>query len=354
MGWHVDVLTTDATFKRILYDNGIGVVDLDVIRREIDPLCDLWGLYRLYQFLRHSGYEVVHTHTSKGGFVGRLAARLARIPVIIHTVHGFAFHEQSSPVALRCYSLLERLAASWCDRIVTVSQFHRDWALRLGIGDEQRVVAIPNGIDEGRVSATREASEVRRDLGLKPEDFVILAVGRLAPQKGLEYLIAAVPILQSRSIAQFKVLLLGDGPLHGKLQTKAKARGVDDKVIFLGFRKDVGDLLAASDLVVLPSLWEGLSIALLEAMAASKPIVTTSIGSNLEVVQDGVSAVLVPPKDPGALAEAIIRLYSNPQLRERLGSEARRVFEERYTEERMLQAYMDLYSMLFREKAKTI
>ncbi|MDH7578547.1 MAG: glycosyltransferase family 4 protein [Bacillota bacterium] len=350
MGWQVDVLTTDPTFKKVLQDAGIGVVKLDAVWREIRPLRDLRGVFRLYRFFRESEYSVVHTHTSKGGFVGRLAAWLARVPVVIHTVHGFAFHEETHPLVLHFVAFLERLAARWCDRIVTVSEFHRKWALRLRIGNEDKVVAIPNGIPEERVLPKKEREEVRAELGLGPEEIAILATGRLAPQKGLEYLVQAVPLLFSRIECPFKVFLAGDGPLRLYLEELIKRLGVENRIIFLGFRDDMGDLLAACDLVVLPSLREGLSIALLEAMAAGKPIITTTIGSNLEVVQHGVTALLVPSKDPGALAEAITSLLRDPELMQRLGSRAREVYLERYTEERMLMDYINTYKKVYEAK----
>src|SRR5438552_871081 len=132
-GWHVDVLTTNAAFRQAADEHGIGTVDLDVIRRDIRPLWDLLGLLRLYRFLRRERYLVVHTHTTKAGFVGRLAARLARVHVILHTTHGFAFHERSSLVKRVFYSALERVASYWCDWIVYVSAFYMRWALVFGI-----------------------------------------------------------------------------------------------------------------------------------------------------------------------------------------------------------------------------
>jgi len=352
LGWKVDVLTTDQIFKEVLMANGIGVIDLDVIWRNINPVRDLRGLYKLYRFLRRSDYEIIHTHTSKAGFVGRLAAKLAGIPIIIHTVHGFAFHEESRPLTLWFYASLERIASHWCDKIVTVSKFHRDWALKLGIGNEEKVLAIPNGIPEERVAPNRSKEEIRKELNLTKE-IVILSTGRLAPQKGLQYLIKSIPILFSKIKKSFKVLLVGEGPLEYYLKNLVKTLGIEQYVKFLGFRNDIGNLLSISDIVVLPSLWEGLSIALLEAMAAGKPIITTTIGSNLEVVRNEESALLVPSKSPESIAEAIIRLIDNRDLAIKLGDQARKTYEDKYTEEKMVNKYMELYFSLLMIKGKT-
>lgn len=350
LGWHVDVLTTDTPFQEALRLAGVGVVSLDCIWRPIHPVRDWVGLYRLYRFLRSANYTVVHTHTSKAGFVGRLAAKMARVPVIVHTVHGFAFHEESSLLAVWFYATLEKLAAYAADRVVTVSEFHRAWALRLGISNAEKLVAIPNGIALERVRPSRAREDIRRDLGLAPEDFAILATGRLAPQKGLEYLLQATPILRTRMGRPFAVLLAGDGPSRRRLEELVSRLGIATNVRFLGFRTDVGDLLHAADLVVLPSLWEGLSIALLEAMSARKPIITTAIGSNLEVTAGGATAILIPPKDPEALANAVIRLSSEPREAERLAEAAYNRYVAHYTEERMLRAYIDEYLAVLRVK----
>ena len=314
-----------------------------MIRREIRPLWDLRGLVRLKTFLSGAGYSIIHTHTSKPGVVATLAARRAGIPAVMHTVHLFAFHEESGRAAMAAYVAAQRTAARWCDRIVTVSEFQRRWALEKGIGTQEQVIAIPNGVPEERARATRERADVRGELGVE-EAFVVLSTGRLASQKGLEHLVRAAALI--RDVPRLRVLLAGDGPLEGQLSRLVSELGLDGIVTFLGHRSDIGDLLAAADLVVLPSLWEGLSISLLEAMAAGKPVVTTTIGGNVEVTNAGEAAMLVPPKDPVRLAAAIRGLAADAPLRERLGKRGQEVQRERYTMRRMLDSYLAEYDRL--------
>jgi glycosyltransferase involved in cell wall biosynthesis len=348
-GWQVDILTTDPVFQQAVKQHGLGLVNLDVIRREIRPVWDLRGLVRLTRFLRSEPYHIVHTHTSKAGFVGRLAARLAGVPVIVHTAHGFAFHEESPAAVRRFYSALERLASRWCDRIVTVSEFHRTWAIELGMCSPRRIMAIPNGIPE--VVRNREVgiAEVRREMGARQGDLVILSMARLAPDKGLEYLIEAATMLPATG-RPIRIVIAGDGPERDRLEQRAGRLGVTDRVVFLGFRQDVGALLAATDLVVLPSLREGLSIALLEAMAAGKPIIATSIGSQREVASRADMARLVRPADALALSQAIVSLAGDEALMASLGASARALYQSRYTENRMLQSYKRLYFDLLAAK----
>ncbi|UCC77924.1 MAG: glycosyltransferase family 4 protein [Anaerolineales bacterium] len=353
LGWQVDALVTDSEVQDAVREAGAGIVDLDVIRRPIRPLWDLRRAYRLYQFLRGSDYELVHTATSKGGFVGRLAARLAGVPVIIHTAAGFAFHGQSTALERHLYALLERLAAHWCDRIITVSETHRNWALRLGIGHPGLVKAIQSGIPLARVAPTQPTEQTRAELGLAPSDFVVLSAGRLARQKGLEYLIQAVPLLLPHLDSGLRILLAGEGPLRAALEEQARHLGVQAQLEFLGFRRDIGDLLAVSEAVVLPSLWEGLSISVLEAMAAEKPIVTTSLESNQELLRHGETGLLVPPKQPHPLAQAILMLADDPKLRSRLGTAAGQVFRTHFTEDRMVDEYRAEYLALCKEKGLT-
>jgi glycosyltransferase involved in cell wall biosynthesis len=347
-GWQVDILTTDTVLQQAVKQHGLGIITLDVIRRKIRPLWDLAGLVRLWDFLRREHYAIVHTHTSKGGFVGRLAARLAGVPVIVHTAHGFAFHERSQPWARLFYSTLERIASRWCDRIVSVSEFHRRWALELGICRPPKILAIPNGI-AALASPGVVPADLREELGVREDELLILSMARLAPDKGLEYLIEAAALLL-RTERRFRIAIAGDGEVRAQLEELAFNLGVSDRVRLLGFREDVSDLLAACDLVVLPSLREGLSIALLEAMAAGKPIVATSIGSHRELASQAEIAQLVPPADAPALCEAILRLTRNPALMARFGAKAQVLFKSQYTEERMLNTYKQLYFDLLKEK----
>ena len=351
-GWKVDILTTDPIWQQLIRESGkgVGIVALDVIHRQIRPLWDLEGMRRLTAYLREHPYTIVHTHTSKAGLVGRMAATVANVPVVVHTAHGFAFHEQSSRAARWLYSSIEHYAADCCDAVVCVSRFHRKWALELGIGTPERVVAIPNGLPPERANATRSRAEMRAELQLKDDELMLFSAGRLAPQKGFEYLIRAIPLLERSLTRPFRVFLAGEGELREPLEKIARQAGAQQHLQFLGFRNDVTNLWAAADIVVLPSLWEGLSISLLEAMAAAKPIVTTRIGSNYEVVAHEETALLVEPANVEQLTAAILRCAEDRVLCDSLGRRAAELYRSQYTYDRMLDDYMNLYERALETK----
>lgn len=345
-GYDVSVLTTDPVFREKLHGQGTPTVEIDVIRRPIRPVWDFLGLVRLWRYFRRERYDIVHTHTSKAGFVGRLAARLAGVRIVVHTVHGFAFHEQSGTAAKKVYTVLERLAGYACNLLVTVSEYHRAAAQQLGIGRPGRLIAIPNGINPNRVAPTNTRDEVRAELGLRPDEIALMTIGRLADQKGIEFALEALSLMEPDLRQNIRLILAGVGPMAEYLAGRAVELGVDNVVDFLGFRDDVGNLLAAGDIVLLPSLWEGLSITLLEAMAAEKPIVATTIPTNVEATRDGSCAVLVPAKDSVALARAITMVAADQQLREDLGRRAGEIFRESYSTDRMVTAYLNQYQRL--------
>lgn len=341
-GWKVAVLATDPGFVTALNDAGITVVHLAAVWRGLNVFKDLVGLIRLWLFLKRNPWTVVHTHTTKGGIIGRLAARLAGIPIVIHTIHGFAIHERTNICVAYIYGLIERVAAAWCTRIVTVSHFHRAWAIKFGIPCG-KIVAIPNGVpDRGFARKFREPNHCPHDSC----NCTILYLGRLAAGKGIEDLLEATAVLAKRGRIQVSVNIVGDGPSRIRLESIAKTLGVQQIVSFVGHQKDVSEYLTTSDLVVLPTFREGMSISLLEAMAAGKPIVTTNIGSNKEATRNGYAAILVEPGDVAALADAVQNVLEDPKLSAELSRRSRERYEEDYKLERMLSQYAGLYDEL--------
>ena len=347
--WPVQILSTDPDLQRLAQAENVDVLPLDVIWRATHPLKDLWGLWKLYRYLKSTEYTLVHTHTTKAGFVGRLAAAMAGVPLIVHTAHGFAFHEGSPWWKKSACTLLDRIASIGCRKVITVSYFHKRWGTQLGIAAPEKILAIPNGIPDPIKPTHDEVQQIRSDWGMAPGQVAILTPGRLAPEKGLEDLLDAVACIPPELRQDLRVMIAGEGSLYDALQKKAEQLGVSAQVRLLGFQKNIPALLCAADMVVLPTWREGLSIALLEAMALGCPIVTTTIGSNLEVTKNGEGVRLVPPGGVPQLAAEITRLAADPVERNALGGRARAIYLEQYTLDRMLSEYHNLYKELFEE-----
>lgn len=313
---------------------GVPWIQVPHLRRSVHPIADcgaLWGLWRLMRTMQP---DIVHTHSSKAGFLGRLAARIAGVPHIVHTPHGHIFEGYFSPGRTRAFTALERLAARWTDRIITLSDEEARDHLRHGIGRPEQFVTIPSGVDLDGVQA---ASPVRLVTGGP----VIGAVARLVPVKGLHYLIDAAPdILRRCPDARF--LLVGDGEMRPALEAQARSLGLADRIVFTGFREDVPSVIAGTDVVALPSLNEGMGRVLVMAMALGKPIVASRVGGVAELLQNGEAGLLVPPRDAAALAEAILTLLQDPVRALALGQAGRRL-APRYSAEAMLDALAKVY-----------
>lgn len=308
--------------------------------RPINPLDVVPFVYLWWLCLRQR-FDFVATHTSKGGFLGRVAARLAGVPHIVHHVHGFAFHQFTRPTMLRVYACLERLAGRCSDLLITVGEQHRQTAIQLGIKPAEAIRTVLNGIDIDQFQ-TIDRATARRSFGFADEDLIIGSAGRLAPQKGFIYAIRAMKTVAER-FPQARLVIAGEGPLEAELRAEADALGVSGNVVFLGFRRDVAAFLAAMDVFVHPSLWEGLSISLMEAMAASCPIVASDIWGNREMIRNGVNGLLVEPANPAALAEALCSVLGKPDFAAQLAREARHTAESEFTEPRMVEENLRAY-----------
>lgn len=324
----------------------LDLVELPQLVREPAPVKDLVALVKLYRLIRGSRVDLVHTHTSKAGILGRLAARLAGVRRVVHTPHGHYFVGGYAGRALtRLFVRLERWAARFTDRIVGLTEQEiRDHVAR-GIGRPEQFVVIPSGVALPAFEKTAgDARGLRAALGLPGSATVVGSVGRFEPVKGHHYLLEAVARL-ARRCPDLHVAFVGDGELLPELRRAAEHAGLAGRAHFLGWREDVPAVLHTFDLFVLPSLNEGMGRALVEAMAAGLPIVASEVGGVPEVLAGGAAGVLVPPADAGALARAIETLLGDPALRARLGAAARDRAGQ-YTAEASLRKLEALYDEL--------
>ena len=295
-------------------DMGFQVFVIPALIRDVQPFLDMYALLKVYFLILRGRYDIVHCHTSKGGFIGRLAARLANVKCIIYSPHGDIFEGYFGKIKTRFFIWLERFSARFTDKIITLTKSGIEPYIKAGIGQKSQFDYIYNGVDiESLRKRKVDRIQKRREIGVENECSLIVTAGRLVPVKGQTYLISAIAQVITE-IPNIRLVFLGDGELRGELSGQVKTLGLEKHVLFLGMRSDVPEIISCGDLFVLPSVNEGFGVVLLEAMAMRCPIVATNVGGVPEVVLDGETGVLVPLKDPVQLARGIIQLLKDTSL----------------------------------------
>jgi glycosyltransferase involved in cell wall biosynthesis len=296
------------------------------------------AIVRLARWLREREVDVVQTHLIDGGIVGVAAARLARVPLVVLTRHHTAEIEM---IGTRLHAWCDRLLTRGADRVVVLSHAVKTHMVAREGAPADKIDVIYQGFDFNALAATDDdRRRVRAELGLDGA-FVIGCVARFFRTKGHSHLLAAAREL-SREIPHLKVLLLGGGD-RTPIEAMVREHGLEDRVIFGGYRRDVPACMRAMDVVVHPSLTEAFCQTVVEALAAGAPLVATNVAAAPEVVTDGVHGLLVPPADAGALAAAVRRLQRDPALARRMADEGRRSVIERFTIERMVTKQLECY-----------
>ena len=297
--------------------------------QQIDPVSDWKALGSLLRVMRAVRPDLVHCHTTKAGLIGRLAARWLNIPSV-YTVHTWCFTEGTSRAWKALGLPAETLAARWSKRIIAVSEANRIAAISKRVAPAAKLVTVHNGISDCSPRATPADGHPPR----------IAMVARFAAQKNQALLIEAASRLASPVILTF----VGDGPLRPQCEQLASSCPAHVKVEFLGQRRDIAEILAAANLFVLSTNWEGFPISILEAMRAGLPVIATDVDGVREAVADGENGILVPARDGSSLTRAIETLLSDPQLRRRMGQRGRGMYEERFSLPAMLGKTTSVYA----------
>ena len=324
---------------------GIPVMELPLLQRRIDPLVDARAFVAIYQLIRAGRYHLVHTHISKAGFIGRMAARCAGVPAVVHTYHGWAQELHNQNAAGRLLLACERLAARASDAVIAVSHSVVEDALQNGIGTRPLYSVVPNGIDLTRFRAS--APFDRSSVDGNP---VLGAIGSMTPEKGFEVLLEAMVDVKRR-FPRVQLFAIGDGPLRAELEHCAQHLGLGETVRFLGRVEDVRPWLHTFDLVVQPSLREGQGLALLEAMAAGCPVIASRVGGIPEFIDDQETGILTTPGDSGALAGAICKLAPDEERKNLLARAACERVRSGYSLERMIRGVETVYDGLLAAKS---
>lgn len=316
--------------------------------REIRPWRDLITLIRLVRLLRKERPTIVHTHTSKAGLLGRFAAILVGVPCRIHSVHGTIFKEFFSPWKSRIFIGLEWLLGIKTQFFLADTDLIRQRMIALHIARPEQIKVLHLGLNlEPFRNLEPFQGFLRKLLKLSATTKIVGTVARLVPIKGIEFLLEAAARLLPK-YPDLHFVITGDGELKKQLVDRAAQLGIAKHVTFLGFWKDLRQIYADLDFLVVPSLSEGCPIAVIEGMAAAKPIIGSAVGGIPDVISDGINGLLVPPKDPKSLAEAIIRCLSEKELSRRMGERARQDAFDRFTIAQSVDATEQCYEELFR------
>jgi glycosyltransferase involved in cell wall biosynthesis len=324
---------------------GVSVFSLDIKRKVPDPRPFL----RLARLIRVWRPEIVHSHMVHANILARIVRPLVRVPVLVCTAH--TIDERGRKGSGRLREFLYRLTDPFCDLTTQVSQAGLERYVRVGAVPRHKIRYIPNGVDTERFKPNFEDHlKVRKELGV--DGFVWLAVGRFDPPKDYPNMLQAF----ARVVHKYSntiLLIAGDGPLRETMENMARELGVEKYVKFLGIRRDIPQLMNAADAYVMSSSWEGMPMVLLEASATGLPIVATDVGGNREVVLDGITGFLVPPRNPEALAEAMLRMMDLPEEKRReMGKAARKHIEKNFSLDRIVDMWEALYKELLEQKGR--
>jgi len=322
--------------EKDLRDHGISVFNLNKSRG-----FDLSVLTKLIKIIKEKKIDIIHTHSFSPNFWGRLAGIIARVPVIIGTEHSVA------SVKTIFQKKADKILAKYSSKIVSVSD-----RVKLSLCEEEnispdKILTIYNGIDPMKPSSNKEAiSKKNEGLGIDLNKKIIVSIGRLEPPKGYEFLLESAKTVK-REFPPIQFVIVGEGSLRYKLEKLRDDLKLRDTVIFLGHRNDIADILSISDIAALPSVREGFSVSLLEFMSLGKPIIATDVGGNNEAVINGESGIIIPPMDPIALTQGILKLIQENNTAEDMGMRAMERFKENFTLQTMIQEIEKLYDTLF-------
>ena len=324
------------------------LVIVDELGRAISPWADFVAFVKLYRLIRRGRYDIVHTHSSKAGVLGRIAAWLAGTPIIVHTLHSLVFHDYQPRWLNRTWWAIKKLCAPITDHYISVSRIIAERAIAEGIAPADRFTTIYSGMElDWFLNAKADALAVRREFGIPADAPVVGKIARLFPLKGHDQLFDAIPRVVAAE-PRVRFLLIGDGILQEHLRERARAGGFLDNVVFAGLipRERIPEMLSAMDVLVHTSLREGLARVLPQALAMGKPCVSFDLDGAPEVVIPEKTGYLVKAGDSRGLAAAIAKLLADPELRRRMGENGRRHVDPAFRAETMAAEIAKVYKQL--------
>lgn len=320
-------------------ENGIAVVLVPDMVRDINPSKDIKAVKNLYRLFRDGGFDIVHSHSSKAGILARIAAKLAGTRKIIYTAHGFVFNEPMSSIKKNVYIYIERIGAMLGDKVIAVSKKDCDSAIENRLVERDKLTFIPNAIPEISRDSLRAAAEVRKELDISGEEFVIGTISNFYETKGHIYLIEAVKRLYGEGF-RFKTVFAGAGP---KMDEMIELSKDNSDIKFLGYREDNYDIMNILDLFVLPSIKEGMPYVILEAMSLGKPVLCTKVGALTDMIADGVNGYIVEPQDSSLIYDKLKWILENRGKLDEVGRAGEKYVSDNFSMAKFTESVISIY-----------
>jgi len=320
--------------------------DVPNLRREVSIINDIRAFLYLYKLIKKENFTIIHTHSSKAGFLGRVAAMLNKTPIVIHTIHGFAFHDYMNSFKKNIFIYLEKLSAKWTHGLVTVSNLNKKKVVDLGIAPIEKLKNIYSGIDL-TLFINEKNDQFRKELNLDSNHLLLGSVGRLSNQKDPITMIEAFCIVIKR-FPNAHLTLVGEGELRDEILIKIDQLQLNGRVHLTGNKNDPWKIYHSLDLFIMSSIYEGLGRSITEALSCGVPVVCTSVEGVPEIVRDNETGILVPPKDPGALATGIINSLNDMDNAKKMAEEGRKFVNENFDVNKMVDDIDSLYDTFYK------
>lgn len=324
--------------------------------RSVNPVSDFKAFWKLYRLIKQGRYHIIHTHSWKAGVLGRIAAWLARTPIVVHTFHGLTFHDHQPWLVNRAIRLSEKICAPLTHHYISVSDITTRKALVAGIDRPDKFTTVYSGMElDWFLNCQADPQTIRRELGIPADAPVVGKIARLAPQKNHDELLKAAPEIVRRH-PDVRFLLVGNGVLYDQILEQVRQMGIAENFVFAGLidRERIPEMISAMDIVAHTGLWEGLPRVLPQAMAMGKPCVSFDTDGTPEVLISGKNGYMIKRHDSAGLAEAISKLIADPELRLGMGAAGRKHVDPMFRAETMIEEIAKVYEMLLRTHSQRI
>lgn len=324
------------------------------LKRAIRPIKDILITYELMRFIKKNRYDIVHTHSSKAGVVGRIAARIAGTPVRLHTIHGLPFHRYQGWFIRNAFKLIEKFSATMCTKLIAVTHTIVDVMTKSNLAAPSKFAVVRSGFNiEPYINCEQRSADIRAKYGLTEEDIVIGKISRFSILKGHKYLLSAFELV-SKKIPSAKLLLVGNGELESELKDQVSSMKLNDRVVFTGLVQpdEIPGVISAMDIVVHTSLLEGLARVLPQGIMMEKPVISFDLDGAHEVIKDGLNGYLIEPENIEMLAERIVDLALDLNKAKTFGKAGKDFLKDEFSDKKMVNDIDSLYKKLLAQLAK--